>query len=44
MNFIDTATVDIRSGNGGKGHISFRREKFVAHGGPDGGNGEKVAI
>jgi len=41
MNFIDTATVEIRSGKGGKGHISFRREKFVAHGGPDGGNGGK---
>jgi GTP-binding protein len=41
MNFIDTAAVDISSGKGGKGHISFRREKFVANGGPDGGNGGK---
>jgi len=41
MNFIDTAAVDISSGKGGKGHISFRHEKFVANGGPDGGNGGK---
>lgn len=41
MNFIDTAAVDISSGKGGKGHVSFRREKFVANGGPDGGNGGK---
>lgn len=41
MNFIDTAAVDISSGKGGKGHVSFRREKFVANGGPDGGKGGK---
>jgi GTP-binding protein len=37
--FIDTATVTVRSGNGGKGAVSFRREKFIPKGGPDGGNG-----
>lgn len=41
MKFIDIANIDIRSGDGGKGHVSFRREKFAANGGPDGGNGGK---
>lgn len=41
MNFIDIAKVEISSGKGGAGHISFRREKFVPKGGPDGGNGGK---
>lgn len=39
MNFIDTATIEVKAGDGGKGHISFRREKYVPKGGPDGGNG-----
>ncbi len=37
--FTDTATVQVRSGKGGPGSISFRREKFIPFGGPDGGNG-----
>jgi GTP-binding protein len=37
--FIDEVEVDVRSGNGGAGAVSFRREKYVARGGPDGGNG-----
>ncbi len=37
--FIDTATIYIRAGNGGDGAVSFHREKFVAAGGPDGGDG-----
>ena len=37
--FIDYAEVELQSGNGGAGAISFRREKFVPKGGPDGGNG-----
>lgn len=41
MKFIDVAEIYVRSGNGGKGHISFRREKYVPKGGPDGGNGGK---
>lgn len=41
MKFIDTAEIYIRSGDGGKGHISFQREKYVPKGGPDGGNGGK---
>ena len=39
--FIDTARIYIKAGNGGKGAISFRREKGIANGGPNGGNGGK---
>ncbi len=39
MKFLDLARVNIRSGAGGNGCISFRREKYVEYGGPDGGNG-----
>lgn len=39
MKFLDQAKVYIRSGNGGAGCISFRREKYVEFGGPDGGDG-----
>lgn len=41
MKFLDLAKVYIRSGSGGGGCISFRREKFVEYGGPDGGDGGK---
>jgi GTP-binding protein len=41
MKFLDEARVYIRSGNGGAGCVSFRREKFVEFGGPDGGDGGK---
>jgi GTP-binding protein len=39
MKFLDLARVTIRSGSGGAGCVSFRREKFVEFGGPDGGDG-----
>lgn len=39
--FIDSAKIFIKSGDGGNGVISFRREKYVAYGGPDGGDGGK---
>ena len=37
--FIDYTKVELKAGNGGKGCVSFRREKYVSKGGPDGGNG-----
>src|SRR5215218_10122310 len=41
MHFLDQAKIYIRSGSGGPGAVSFRREKFIEFGGPDGGDGGK---
>ena len=41
MKFLDQAKIIVKSGNGGPGSVSFRREKYIEHGGPDGGDGGK---
>lgn len=43
MRFVDEAIIKIQAGHGGKGAISFRREKFIPYGGPDGGDGGEGA-
>ena len=44
MYFIDEAKIYLRAGNGGNGSTSFRREKFIEFGGPDGGDGGKGVV
>src|SRR6476659_4486818 len=44
MHFLDQAKIFIRSGAGGPGAVSFRREKFIEYGGPDGGKGGDIVF
>ena len=39
MKFVDEAEITVQAGNGGHGALSFRREKYIPRGGPDGGDG-----
>ncbi|MBQ5591263.1 MAG: GTPase CgtA, partial [Clostridia bacterium] len=39
--FIDIAKIHVKAGDGGNGAVTFHREKYVANGGPDGGDGGK---
>ena len=39
MKFVDEASIKVDAGRGGNGGLSFRREKFISKGGPDGGDG-----
>ena len=41
MKFLDQCKIYLKSGDGGRGSVSFRREKFIEFGGPDGGDGGK---
>ena len=39
MQFVDEVRIQVKAGDGGNGAVSFRREKYIEYGGPDGGDG-----
>ena len=44
MKFVDEATIQVKAGKGGDGSASFRREKYIQFGGPDGGDGGRNLV
>ena len=42
--FVDKVTINVKAGNGGNGAVSFHRQRYIAAGGPDGGDGGRGEI